>query len=266
MIRKKYLFFSIVLLQIIFLSAMIWFHQAKLNKSVKILLETVPYDPLSIFRGRYVSLRYDISELPASLLKDANTEQLKNREELFVTLKKKGDYWEAEGIYIKRPKSALYLTARVPEAMLYYSWQSKDKIYLQYGIESFFLNEKLAGEVESSASYTGRNWQKIEKLKEEKISQLDEETKRIYAAKISQWWFDSLKSELPVWEKRGIINAETKDKIQNNYQQSLDKINAVEDSARNRDITEKPLVVEIAIDRQGNGYPVRLFMDGKEYK
>ncbi len=266
MSRKKYLFFAIAFLQIVFLSSMIWFHQAKLNKAVRILLETVPYDPMSIFRGRYVSLRYHISELPASLLRGVSVDQLKNREELFVALKKKGDYWEAEGIYINKPKGALYLTARTPESIYFYDYGKKDKIYLQYGIESFFLNEKLADEVETSVSYRGRNWREMEKLKEEKISQLDAETKRIYAAKISQWWFDSLKTELPVWEQRGIINAQTKDTIQNNYQQSLDKIKAVEDSVRNRDITEKPLVVEIAIDKQGNGYPVRLFMDGKEYK
>ncbi|MFH1442036.1 MAG: GDYXXLXY domain-containing protein [Candidatus Omnitrophota bacterium] len=266
MSRKKYLFFAIALLQIIFLSSMIWFHQAKLNKSTRILLETVPYDPMSIFRGRYVNLRYHINELPASLLKGVSSGQLKDCKELFVTLKKKGDYWEAEGIYTKKPKDMLYLTARLPGLMKVYVFGKKDKIYLQYGIESFFLNEKLADEVESSVSYRGNNWQEMQKLKKEKISQLDEETKRIYAAKIRSWWYDILKPELQIWVNRGVISAETKDKIQNNYQQSLDKIKAVEESVRNRDITKKPLVVEIAIDRQGNGYPVRLFMDGKEYK
>ena len=58
--KKKYLIAAIILLQLLFLSSMVWFHSVKLRNAVRIQLETVPYDPVSVFRGNYAALRLSL--------------------------------------------------------------------------------------------------------------------------------------------------------------------------------------------------------------
>jgi len=261
--NKKYLTFIIILLQILFLSSMIWFHVAKLRNSTRILLKTVPYDPKSIFRGRYVDLRYEISSLDAALLKDASPGKLKGREALFVTLKKEAEYWQADAIYRNKPKDPAKLFIR---GRLSYYNSYQNKINLEYGIESFFLNEKAADEVELGTRRRF-DWQEEDRRRQELIGQLDAETQRIKKAGITKWWLESLDKELEIWLKEGIVNQETKEVIHNKYATALEKLAAVEDSLRPQAPSgQKPIIVEIAVDRDGSGYPTKLLFEGKEYR
>ncbi len=59
--RWKFIFF--VLLQVALLVGIIAYRQYWVATGEKILLRTAPVDPRDIFRGDYISLRYDISTL-----------------------------------------------------------------------------------------------------------------------------------------------------------------------------------------------------------
>lgn len=264
--KKKYLIVAIILLQLLFLSSMVWFHSVKLRNAVRIQLETVPYDPVSVFRGNYAALRYQISSLPVELLKDTDLKDLKNGDELFVLLKKGKDLWGAEAIYGKRPKNedGVYLRGRLRYYYnSYYRNNQPKHLDLEYGIESFFLNEGRAKEVDRLN--TGMDWQEREKEKKRRIGGLDEETRRIQGAGIAtDWWMNKLNNELDFWVKEGLISSGAKESIHNKYAKAIEKTKAVEEELTSA--TQKPLIVEVAIDRNGYGYPVRLFAEGKEYK
>jgi len=261
--KKRYLVFIIIALQICFLSSMILFHQARLKTAKHILLETVPYDPRSIFRGHYVDLRYKISTLPVKLLRDVKLKDLKGAEELFVVLEKKDKYWQAKGIYKNEPKdkSAVFIRARTPN-YYYYSRAQQKNIYLEYGIEAFFLNEIAAKDVEDA--YRPLDWRQRQRLEKEAIEKLDEETKRIDKAGISQWIFDKWKKEFYFWVREGIITPQTRDILIKKYRDALEKIKKAKDVEPA--LKQEPIAVEVAVCKDGYAYPVKLLVDGKEYK
>lgn len=268
--NKKRLTVVVVILQLIFLGSMIGFHQHKLGTSTRIMLKTVPIDPLSAFRGRFVSLRYEISRLPVSLLKDIGPNDLKGGDILFVKLKKAGEYWQAEGVYRNMPEDReVYLRGRLSDYFFsygrYYPSQVKE-LPLEYDIESFFLNEQAADTVEKSARPLG-NWQEQDRMRKERFAHLDAETQRIHKANISEWWFKTLKNELDVWFKDGLIDQKTRESIYNKYAVAVEKILQVEkEISSSLSSNQKPIIVEVAIDSSGNGYPARLFCNGKVYK
>jgi uncharacterized membrane-anchored protein len=248
---------------------MVIFHTVKLNKATKVMLKTIPYDPLSIFRGRYVSLRYEISNVSIGLLKDSSEKDLKAQEEVFVLLEKQGDCWQAKGVYRNLPKDSkgLFLRGRLPA---YYSSSylgKNNELNINYGIESFFLNEVSADEIDKVNLRRPDSWQEQQRRRQELISQSDVETQRILKAGISKWWFDSLKKELDVWLKEGIIDAKSKDSICNKYAQAEEKLKEIERKVNPVLSSEQePVIVEVAIDKNGYGYPARLFMRNKEYR
>ncbi|MFA5096208.1 MAG: GDYXXLXY domain-containing protein [Candidatus Omnitrophota bacterium] len=268
---KKITALFILVFQILFLTGMVAYHQAKLAGADRILLKTVPYDPRSIFRGPYVDLTYEISSLPSTLLKDIKAADIKSGDELFVGLAKNGDYWAATGIYKVRPSiGGVFLRARVSEYWRYYSGNDNErerKINLKYGIESFFLNEERAKEVEKVSTRQHGQWEQTQQAKDKRIQELDAEAYRIRKAGISEWWVRLLDKEIEVWLAQGLISQEQKNIMHDKYARAMDLIEKVEKEVSAGNLPgQKPLIVEVAVDRSSNGYPVKLFLDGKEYK
>lgn len=259
--RRKYFSFLILFLQLVFLVGMIVFQQGKLINSRRILLETVPYDPMSIFRGQYASLRYKINSLPVNLLQDTTPEKIKSGQELFVLLRKQGKYWEAQAIYAHKPKNdnRVYICGRVGH---YYnrigSSYRPQTIDLAYGIESFFLSQDMAERVDRRD-----NWREREDRRKEMAKQLDPETKRIYDAGLSGWWYKKFETELKVLSKEGIISQQAQENIDKKYAAAFKKIDAIQNMPTPE---EKTLIVEIAIDSDYRGHPLKLLLDGKVYQ
>jgi uncharacterized membrane-anchored protein len=235
-----------------------------------ILLKTVPYDPLSIFRGTYAALRYEISSLPASLLQDVRPKDLKNGDELFVLLiKENGDTWQAKAIYKREPKDDgnIYLRGRLKYYYGYYQGEEERKLDLEYGIESFFLSEDSAKAVDGVNLGSPVDWRERDRKRKERLDQLDEETKRINKAGLTEWWLKKLDTETEVWVKEGTITQDAKGSIHDKYVKALEKIKAIdEDLSPQRLSSQKPIIVEVAVDSNSFGHPTRLFVEGKEYK
>ena len=269
--NKKITALSILVFQLIFLAGMIAYHQAKMASAGIILLKTIPYDPRSIFRGPYVSLTYEISSLPATLLKDEKVADIKSGDELFVGLAKKGPYWEPSGIYKVKPHSSgIFLRGRVDEYWRYSNYGANEKerkVNLKYGIESFFLNEERAKEVEKASTWQAGNWQQAQEAKDKRIKELDAEAYRIHKAGISDWWVKSFDKEAQSWLEQGLISSEQKNALHDKYVKAMEVIRRVDEEVSAGNLPgQKALVVQVAVDRSNNGYPVKLFLDGKEYK
>jgi uncharacterized membrane-anchored protein len=268
--KRNQIIIMLTLLQIFFLGSMIWFHKAKIKNSRIVLLKTVPYDPYSMFRGFYVDLRYEISSLDSDMLKDSKDKKLIGGEEVFVKLKKAGNFWKANSAYLRKPNdNDIYIRGRVPNFGGFLNFSpGHEVIDLDYGIESFFLNEKSAKEVDG-ANRAGRiDWRGQDAQRKAAFDKLDEETKRIHDTGIQGYYFDKqFKNELQVWVNEGLISEETKAKVFNKYDKAFAEIKAVEDSLnQRREDGNKQILVEVAIDNDGFARPIRLLVDGKVYR
>jgi uncharacterized membrane-anchored protein len=148
-------------------AAIVWMVRDRiqlLQHGREIVLPIVPVDPRSLFRGDYVILSYDISNVNGSLVAkevaDAKPQQF------FVTLTKSGDAWTPTGLTLNplpatadrisvkarpqfgwnlspraRPAPAGTTPARLPEPQL----------RVRYGIESYFVQEGTGPQLEDTA-------------------------------------------------------------------------------------------------------------------
>ena len=139
---------AVAALQAAVLVWMIWDRAALLANGREVVLEVVPVDPRSLFRGDYVNLNYDISRIPVP----DGLERLKRGSDLYVTLQKgAGDYWEAAAASPEAPDSVgpdqVVLKGRV-------TYSSKANATnpamarVKYGIESYFVPEGTGRDLE----------------------------------------------------------------------------------------------------------------------
>lgn len=103
-----------------------------------IILKTAPVDPRSLFRGNYVRLNYDISNINKGLA----GEQFKRSEVGYVTLEEEEGVFVATGLQREKPKSGVFIRGRVTSMGGSYR--------MKYGIEAYFMPKKKALEAERS--------------------------------------------------------------------------------------------------------------------
>jgi uncharacterized membrane-anchored protein len=96
-----------------------------LKTGVKVLLEVLPIDPRSLFRGEYVDLSYKISTIEFSEDKGFRRKQI-----IYVILEKKGRFWEAVDASKERPSHLGKDPERVVIVgkVLYTHWEERVKL------------------------------------------------------------------------------------------------------------------------------------------
>lgn len=116
--------------------------QQILKSGKPVLLETVPVDPRDLLRGDYVILRYKISSLDLNHMKRGKR-YYRPGENIYVGLEQKGKFWEADDIYEKKADcvNVLFIKGKVR-----YSY--RDRIEVNYGIESYFVPEGEGKDIE----------------------------------------------------------------------------------------------------------------------
>lgn len=108
----------------------------------EIVLEVAPFDPRDLFRGDYVSLRYEIStirlhETPYDL-------NFSRGEAIYGTLSKKGEFWTLDFVSHHKPKTMegqVLMKGRVTRS-------GDDDISVEWGIESYFIPEGKGRQIE----------------------------------------------------------------------------------------------------------------------
>ncbi len=103
-----------------------------------VILKTAPIDPRSLFRGNYVRLHYDISNIDKSLTK----EKFKRGDVGYVKLKEEDGYFIATGLHMDKPSSGLFIRGRVNRDGTHYR--------MKYGIEAYFMPKVKALKAERS--------------------------------------------------------------------------------------------------------------------
>ena len=152
---------AVALSQAAVLGWMIWDRTSLLASGREVVLEVIPVDPRSLFRGDYVILGYDISRYklpPGSKLPDRN-------DPFYVTLRKgDGENWQPVAGSTELPASVgpdeVVIRGRVdyvnaPSSAPSNAPGSNDHeqqepavVSLHYGIESFFVPEGTGRELE----------------------------------------------------------------------------------------------------------------------
>ena len=122
----------------------------------EIVLDVIPVDPRSLFRGDYVQLNYAISRLPVSLLQQAQEGAGARR--VFVTLDRQkageDEKWVAVAASTQRPELSeaedkVVLRGSMIGTPPIQSWSQTFNV--RYGIETYFVPEKKGEELEKQA-------------------------------------------------------------------------------------------------------------------
>ncbi len=114
----------------------------------EIILKTIPVDPSDVFRGDYVTLRYEAEEVPLKLV---DRDVLKKAEtnygfRVYVALEKKDGMHAPVKVSLDKPKDGVYLKGK----MNYYgkSWDQvtgmeskEDSAFIEYSLDKYFVED-----------------------------------------------------------------------------------------------------------------------------
>ena len=155
---KALLFGAAILLQCAMLILMVVDRMQILREGREVTLQTRPVDPRDLLRGDYVTLGYDISQLPAGAL--AGQPSAERNPIVFVKLAP-----DAGGLYQAVSVHAGPVAVTAPEVLIRgrvtYSCGSTgrafcDRLTIRYGLESYFVPEGEGKKLEQA-----RNQQKL---------------------------------------------------------------------------------------------------------
>ncbi|RXH07275.1 GDYXXLXY domain-containing protein [Bradyrhizobium guangzhouense] len=142
-IPKAVLFGAAILLQCALLILMVADRLQILREGREVTLQTRPLDPRDLLRGDYVTLGYDITQLPAGAL--AGQPSTERNPIVFVRLAP-----DADGLYQAVSVHAAPVAVTAPDVLIRgrvtYSCGSNgrifcDKLTIRYGLESYFVPE-----------------------------------------------------------------------------------------------------------------------------
>jgi uncharacterized membrane-anchored protein len=142
---KRALFYVVILLQALFLLIMTASFYAIDMFGQQIKLKTEPIDPRDVFYGDYVILQYTITTIPKDLW--LGSKELEHGDQVYVVVEQKGDYHEAISVSDENPK--LGANEVVLKGRYLYDFDEQE-MYIEYGIERYFVPEGTGKELEEN--------------------------------------------------------------------------------------------------------------------
>lgn len=127
----------------------------QLGQEIKI--KTMPVDPRDVFRGDYVTLNYEINEIPIDkvpeVFKDEKKWSEQRRTALYVVLVKEGDYYVVDHGVLEKPKEGVYLKGFFEwpvwsSTAIYQKEQNITGIRVSYNLDQYFLPENTGKSLE----------------------------------------------------------------------------------------------------------------------
>jgi uncharacterized membrane-anchored protein len=137
--RKAFVVLTI-LLQILVLGFMAGEREHILRNGKIIYLRTAPIDPRDLFRGDYVRLNYEISNIAATKLPPVESPKINKGAKVYVSLRESpGGLYELDQVNINKPQTGIYLTGR--STYDYHHQKQGHPLWLKYGIEAYFVQQ-----------------------------------------------------------------------------------------------------------------------------
>lgn len=117
----------------------------------EIMIKTKPFDPKDLFYGDYVTLHYEIEDVPKSLIDNKIVKEAqdnsRNAITVYVQLEKKGDVYEVKRVVAEKPKEGIYLKGK-----LYPYHLSDNEVHIDYkNINRFYVEENTGYDLEEKA-------------------------------------------------------------------------------------------------------------------
>lgn len=255
MIRLLKLFFDykafvVAALLTFVLSSMIYHRISILTSGTEITLKSRPIDPRDFFRGNYVVMNYEISQLNSCKveIKDSiHPSQL-----VFVQLEQKGDkgYWQAVAVSTRPLYSTKTTTVLSGFSRSNFQPDANgacQQVRVRYGLEKYFAPKKRAKELEDMRRGFTRDTEKETAALTKLMLKYRKELSEMYRRHRQS--------------NQGALTPTKDTKIQaiNDKIRALrDKINAIRESAR-RDVA-----VLVRVSKSGEGAISGLMIDGKK--
>jgi len=150
-VKPRLGFILIVLFQVLVLVGWTGFNEISIASGKTVVLQTVPVDPLDIFRGEYVQLSYQIS----TLSNIPGQETLEYGDKAYVHLEQDGEVWKATEVSKdKHDDWDVFIAGEVENI-----WNNQvsqientriNLVTLKYGIEAYFVPEGKGMEIQSA--------------------------------------------------------------------------------------------------------------------
>ncbi len=131
--QKKTIFIGIALFWVAVFAVFIGMKEYTLQTGQQVLLKTVPVDPRDFFRGDYVILRYEITQIDTEKVISYVTGPSLGSE-VYIKLEKVGEYAEPVLVSPLPPKEELFIKGKITGVR-------NDRLTVEYGIESYFVPE-----------------------------------------------------------------------------------------------------------------------------
>ncbi|SHF56619.1 Uncharacterized membrane-anchored protein [Desulforamulus putei DSM 12395] len=148
--KRKYIIASLI--PVVILLSMCAKPVATLLLGQEILLKTTPYDPRDLLRGDHVILNYQISDIPVSML-PSEFRKIENSsfrtKDIYVVLKKKGNYYDLDSVRLKKPETGPYLKGKIK----YFnnSEMGQEVAHIDYSLDKFFVPENTGMDLEGKS-------------------------------------------------------------------------------------------------------------------
>jgi len=129
--HQRRLLLAAAVFQVVFLAGMIASRSVPLLTGRPVLVRVVPVDPRDLFRGDYVTLGYEFSQLPASFSGDMQRAS-RPGQPIYVSLEQEagGAHWKPVDYALTPPSAGVYLRG----TQRGYGW-------IDYGLDRWFLQQ-----------------------------------------------------------------------------------------------------------------------------
>lgn len=122
----------------------------------EIILRTIPVDPTDLFRGDYVTLRYEAEEIPRGLVEQEVISKLNSGQydlEVYVPLEFKQGVHVPTKVSLQKPNNGLYLKGKL--AYIGPAWtgesETEEVAHISYSLDKYFVEDNTGLELEEAS-------------------------------------------------------------------------------------------------------------------
>jgi uncharacterized membrane-anchored protein len=137
--RTRVAFLALAAMMVLIPVGIVGWNELALATGTEVRLATAPVDPTDLFRGRYVTLRYEISRAHVS-------EPVRPGQTVYVPLVDTGEVWTGGPATTSRPDDETFIRGRVRQGT-----DQPTEIEIEYGIETYYADEDEAQRLERRA-------------------------------------------------------------------------------------------------------------------
>lgn len=119
----------------------------------EIMLQTIPVDPSDLFRGDYVTLRYEAEEIPKQLVEDSVMKEMETRWgalTVYVHLVEKNGIHTPSKVTLNKPTKGVYLTGKLD--YLGTNIKQEQVAYIQYNLDKYYVEDNTGTEWELAST------------------------------------------------------------------------------------------------------------------